>query len=103
MQETNGRAERILDASRTVGDSGRRLADELVAAAKGLDMSGQVQAHPLRTVAVAAGVGYLLGGGLFSPLTGRLLRIGLRALVVPLVTRQFEALAEGASSSVARH
>jgi hypothetical protein len=101
MPESNGRAERILDASRAVGETSRRLADELGGAARGLDLSEQLQAHPLRTVAIAAGVGYLLGGGLFSPLTRRLVKVGMRALVVPLITRQVEALAEGAAMAAA--
>jgi hypothetical protein len=103
MQATNGRAERILEASRVVGDGTRRLADEFGGLARGLDLSGQVQTHPLRTIAVAAGVGYLLGGGLFSPLTRRLVRLGTRALLVPLVTRQVEALALSAAAAVQPH
>ncbi len=99
MQESNGRAERILDASRTVGEGTRQLADELGGLARGLDLSDQLQAHPLRSVAVAAGVGYLLGGGLFSPLTGKLVRVAARALLVPVVTRQVEALAQGAAAA----
>ena len=50
----------------------------------------QIEEHPGRSVALAVGAGYLLGGGLFSRLTVRLLgagmRIGLRILV-PFVTR----------------
>jgi hypothetical protein len=102
MPEMNGRTERILEASRAVGEGSRRLAEELAGVAGGLDVSDQIRTHPLRTVAIAAGVGYLLGGGLFSPLTRRLVRIGVRALVVPLVTRQFQAIAEGAAASTVR-
>jgi len=44
--------------------------------------------HPGRTVAMAVGAGYLLGGGLFSRLTGRILgtgaRLALRLVAVPL-------------------
>jgi len=45
--------------------------------------------RPWRTSALALGAGYLLGGGLFSSLTARLLalgvRVGLRVGVAPLV------------------
>lgn len=34
--------------------------------------------NPLRTVAIAAGAGFVLGGGVFSSLTARTLGIGLR-------------------------
>jgi hypothetical protein len=50
----------------------------------------QTREHPGRSVALAVGVGYLLGGGLFSRLTARIvgtgIRIGLRAALVPFVT-----------------
>ena len=40
-------------------------------------------------VAVNA-VGYVLGGGLFSPTTARLLRIGVRLALIPIIKRQRE-------------
>ncbi len=50
----------------------------------------QTREHPGRSVAMAVGVGYVLGGGLFSRLTARILgtgiRIGLRTAVLPFVT-----------------
>jgi hypothetical protein len=50
----------------------------------------QTREHPGRSVAAAVGVGYVLGGGLFSRLTARLLgtgiRLGLRTAVLPFVT-----------------
>jgi hypothetical protein len=49
----------------------------------------QTREHPGRTVALTLGTGFILGGGLFSPLTARLLgvglRLGLRLLVLPMV------------------
>jgi len=49
----------------------------------------EMRDRPWRTSAMALGAGYLLGGGLFSPLTARLLalgvRVGLRVGVTPLV------------------
>src|SRR4051812_5214327 len=48
----------------------------------------EMRDRPWRTSAMALGAGYLLGGGLFSPLTARLLalgvRVGLRVGVTPL-------------------
>ena len=43
-------------------------------------------------VLAAAGIGYVLGGGLFSPLTSKIVRIGLRVALIPLVKSQFENL-----------
>ena len=48
-------------------------------------------AHPFRTVGLAAGAGFVLGGGLFTPLTGRLLRtiigVGLRVGMLPALSQ----------------
>ncbi|HEX3901795.1 MAG TPA: hypothetical protein VH853_03030 [Polyangia bacterium] len=47
---------------------------------------------------MAVGVGYLLGGGLFSRLTARILgagiRIGLRTALLPVVTEGLLALGQ---------
>jgi hypothetical protein len=54
-----------------------------------LDLQGRVDRHPYGTVAAALGIGYVLGGGLFSPLTARViglgLRIGLRLAAIPVL------------------
>jgi hypothetical protein len=69
---------------RPVGD----IAGELGGAARELyerfDLRREVEEHPYRTVLVAAGVGYVLGGGLFSPLTRQMLRLGVRLALVPM-------------------
>ena len=60
----------------------------------------QVERRPYATLAAALGAGYLLAGGLFTPLTGRVLRaglqLGLRALVVPLLQQELAAAAQAA-------
>ena len=43
-----------------------------------------VREHPLQGLGIAFGVGYLLGGGLWSRLTGRLVGMGLRVGVATL-------------------
>lgn len=56
----------------------------------------------MRTIAATVGAGYVLGGGLFSRLTtriiGRGLRLALRMAVVPLVVETIVALSESALS-----
>ena len=63
-----------------------------------LDLDGRVKRNPYGTMAAGLGIGYLLGGGLFSPLTGRVvglgLRIGLRLAVLPLLKRELSELAQ---------
>jgi len=50
----------------------------------GTQLTEQLREHPMRTIGLAFGAGYVLGGGLFSSLTARLLglgaTVGLRAL-----------------------
>jgi hypothetical protein len=78
-----------------------------------LDLDGRVKRNPYGTMAAGLGIGYVLGGGLFSPLTGRIvglgLRIGLRLAVLPLLKRElseiaqaFEEGAEGSGEQSAR-
>jgi hypothetical protein len=59
-----------------------------------------VDEHPVGALAAAAGIGYALGGGLFTSLTSRLLRWGLRLgvqfAVLPALEREIADLA-GAS------
>jgi hypothetical protein len=59
----------------------------------------ETRKHPIRSVAVALGAGFVLGGGLFSRLTMRVVgagvRIGLRMAAVPLMTQGLVALGDG--------
>ena len=58
----------------------------------------QTREHPGRSVAMAVGVGYVLGGGLFSRLTARIvgtgIRVGLRTALLPFVTEGLLALGQ---------
>jgi len=62
------------------------------------DLRARVEEEPVKTLALALGAGYILGGGLFSALTGRLLygglRIGLRVAALPLVREELLGLIE---------
>ena len=73
---------------------------------RNIDLRGRVDRNPVGMVLAAAGIGYFLGGGLFSPLTGKLVKIGLRVALIPLVKSQLANLAgqhaqpgEGAAGS----
>lgn len=61
-----------------------------------LDLRGRVQRHPYALLAAAAGIGYVLGGGLFTGLTGKLIRIGVRLAALPFVKEELFNIAEGA-------
>jgi hypothetical protein len=63
---------------------------------KAIDLNGRVQRNPIGMVFAAVGVGYLLGGGLFSPLTGKLVKVGLRLALIPVIKSQIAGFVEGA-------
>jgi hypothetical protein len=58
-----------------------------------LDISGRMQRHPYQTLLMAVGVGYVLGGGLFSRLTMNVLRVGVRVATLPIVQREVLGIA----------
>jgi hypothetical protein len=62
------------------------------------DVRERVQEQPVKTLALALGAGFVVGGGLFTPLTGRLfytgLRMALRLAALPLVREELMALVE---------
>ena len=51
--------------------------------------------NPFLVLGIAAGVGYILGGGLKTPFTARLARVGTRAFVLPRLLDQVDALRGG--------
>ena len=51
--------------------------------------------NPYAALGAAAGLGYLVAGGLFTPFTRRMLKIGMRALVIPVAIKQVKDLTEG--------
>lgn len=63
----------------------------------------EAQERPGRTAAIAVGAGYLLGGGLFSALTARLVgtgvRVAMRLALIPLVTQTVASLGGGLFSA----
>jgi hypothetical protein len=61
-----------------------------------LDIQGRVDRHPYGMILAAVGVGYLLGGGLFSRLTGNLVKLGVRVAALPFVKEELLNLAKGA-------
>lgn len=99
MSREDTRSERLITHARAIRDEARGMAHELHEARsdmrQALDFSRSVREHPFGALLVAAGVGYVLGGGLFAPLTRRLVRTGVRAMVLPLLTRQLELMVAG--------
>jgi hypothetical protein len=73
------------------GDEVRRDLDDLRT-----DFGALIAAHPVGALATAVGVGYALGGGVFTRLTSRLLRLGLRLgiqfAVMPVIEQELGKL-----------
>jgi hypothetical protein len=61
-----------------------------------LDIRGRVERNPYGMVAAAVGIGYVLGGGLFTPLTLRIVRLGVRLAALPFVKDELFRMAEAA-------
>ncbi|MCP3101776.1 hypothetical protein LZ198_23135 [Myxococcus sp. K15C18031901] len=61
-----------------------------------LDLRGRVERNPYGMMVAALGVGYVLGGGLFTPLTARVLRLGVRLAALPFVKDELLGMAEAA-------
>jgi hypothetical protein len=66
---------------------------------KSLDIPGRIERHPYQALLIAAGVGYVLGGGLFTRLTLNVFRVGMRVGALPIVQRQLLGAAEAAMSA----
>ncbi|HET6280734.1 MAG TPA: hypothetical protein VFH73_07210 [Polyangia bacterium] len=66
-----------------------------------LDIDRRVKRHPYGTVAAAVGIGYVLGGGLFSRLTARILgvglRLGVRLAALPFIKEELMTLVSAAA------
>jgi hypothetical protein len=68
---------------------------------RALDLRGRVHRHPYAMVAAAVGVGYVLGGGLFTRTTARLLGLAGRVAGLPMMRNELIGLAEAMISGTA--
>jgi len=97
MEKVGHTAEQVWDRTR---DSFSDIGDAL-------DIKGRVERHPFGTVAAALGIGYVLGGGLFTPLTGRIVRlgvrIGMRLAVLPLLKQEMAEIVSSIEEEDERH
>lgn len=68
--------------------------------ADAVGITPKVEANPYAMVAAAVGIGYVLGGGLFTPTTFRLLRLGMKVAQIPAVRSRLLDVAETAVDGV---
>ncbi len=88
------RVDRVSDSAQEAWTQTRGAFSDLTDA---IDIKGRVKRRPYGSVAAALGLGYVIGGGIFTPLTSRIvrlgLRIGVRLALVPLLKDQIAGLA----------
>jgi hypothetical protein len=88
----------------TKDDGGARLRAGVTEQVEGAaaEVTALVRQHPVGALAAAAGIGYILGGGLFTRTTSRVfglaVRLGVRFALMPLIERELSALAGGGIS-----
>jgi hypothetical protein len=91
----SGGTDWVSDSAHKVYDRTRGAVSELKRAAA---IDERVGRHPYGSVAAALGIGYVLGGGLFTPLTSRIvalgLRIGVRLAFLPMLKDEISVLAD---------
>jgi len=85
-------------ASQGLAESADQALQSVGALYKAVDsiVSKQVRESPYVTLAAAAGVGFILGGGMRSPFGQVLMRVGVRAFGPPLVSAALHTAMERA-------
>jgi len=91
------RVDRIGSDAQQLWDDARGAVTDLNAT---LDLKGRVDRNPYMMLAAAFGVGYVLGGGLFTRTTARFIRLGVRLAALPMVKDELLGMAEAAMRGV---
>ncbi len=87
-----GHARKAVEEARAFKEAFASKANDF---SQSIDLRGRVQRNPIGMVAAALGVGYFLGGGLFSPFTARLMKYGVRLALIPVLKAQIGAALGG--------
>ncbi len=90
MEDSNA-AEFAKDAQE-LAEQAKRVYGDIV---KNDTLRNIYQENPYAVVGAALGIGYVLGGGLATPFSRRLAKVGMKALFVPLAAAQLKSLAIG--------
>ncbi|QDG53160.1 hypothetical protein FIV42_21155 [Persicimonas caeni] len=89
-------AQRLIDDSRTLMNDSKQVFDDVQQLYDNMRNKASIgeyyQENPYAVLAAAAGVGYVLGGGLFSPFTKRILKVAMKGMLIPLASSQIKNL-----------
>jgi len=93
-----GRAKRKgeLDLAALLFGAAKNAGSAVDSAAESVGLSERVAEMPYGMVAAALAVGYVAGGGLFTPTTARLVQLGVKLTTVPFIRNQLLDVAESA-------
>ncbi len=92
QQSSSPNSRRLVDDTRQLADDAQQLYTHL---REDNPLAHYYNENPYAVLAAAAGLGYVLGGGLFTPFTRRLMRIGLKTAALPIAAQQLRELAQG--------
>ncbi|MEM1350627.1 MAG: hypothetical protein AAGI01_18845 [Myxococcota bacterium] len=72
-------------------DIAAQAQDALVRAAEDNPATRLYRDNPYVLLAAAAGLGYIAAGGLFTPFSRRVIKMGMRALIIPVAVSQIRS------------
>ena len=81
LRHARGAREEISALAGAVLSAGRSAAERV-------DIERRMREQPAQTLAIAFGVGYVAGGGFFTPTTKRMLRLAARLWLLPALRRE---------------
>lgn len=81
-------AERLLLLTSSAHALTKELGSVTQEVVRQVDLKGRVQRHPYGMLLFTTGMGYLLGGGLFSSMTARMMQMGLKLGALPWVREE---------------
>lgn len=84
----------------TVTEAALKANSALNGVSDAVGLTEKVEKSPYAMVAAALGIGYVVGGGLFTPTTVRLVRMGMKLTSIPMVRDRLLDVAEAAIDQV---
>lgn len=93
VEKVGEAASKVRDATQQAADAAVTKGSELLESS---GIAGQTRKHPYPMVGAAFALGYVAGGGLFSPTTRRVLELSVKLLALPPVRDKLLDMAEAA-------